>query len=70
MGTKIGFDSKLAVTTPIDWNKISSTVTKSLNDLQTRRQKAREDTDADYKDLIKKFQNEPQSQSDILNTQL
>ena len=70
MGTKIGFDSKLAATTPIDWNKISSTVTKSLNDLQTRRQKAREDTDADYKDLIKKFQNEPQSQSDILNTQL
>jgi len=70
MGTKIGFDSKLAVTTPIDWNKISSTVTKSLNDLQTRRQKAREDTDADYRDLIKKFQNEPQSQSDILNTQL
>ena len=70
MGTKIGFDSKLAVTTPIDWNKISSTVTKSLNDLQTRRQKAREDTDADYRELIKKFQNEPQSQSDILNTQL
>ena len=70
MGTKIGFDSKLAVTTPIDWNKISSTVTKSLNDLKERRQKAREDTDTDYRDLIKKFQNEPQSQSDILNTQL
>lgn len=70
MGTKIGFDSKLAVTTPINWNKISSTVTTELNNLKERRQKAREDTDTDYRDLIKKFQNEPQSQSDILNTQL
>jgi len=55
MGTKIGFDSKLAVTTPINWNKISSTVTTELNNLKERRQKAREDTDTDYRDLKKSF---------------